>query len=75
VTVSWSVSTGSAVITSDATGNLPPTVLPILVPDVLGPRTVVASGSPPATAPFLVVPGSAEPGGSRGNYLFRTEGP
>ena len=75
ITVSWSLSSGSVVITSDASGNLPPTVLPVLVPDVLGPRFAVASSTPAAQAPFLVVPGSAEPGGSQGSYLFRTEGP
>jgi len=75
ITVSWSVSSGSVVISSDASGNLPPTVLPVLVPDVLGPRFAVASSTPAAQAPFLVVPGSAEPGGSQGSYLFRTEGP
>lgn len=75
VTVKWSVSTGSVIIHSDGSGDLGPTILPILVPDVLGPRQAVASGIPPASAPFLVVPGSAEPGGDRGSYLFRTEGP
>lgn len=75
ITVSWSTSTGSVVITSDGSGNLPGTVLPVLVPDVLGPRFAVASSTPAAQAPFLVVPGSAEPGGSQGSYLFRTEGP
>jgi len=75
ITISWSVSTGSVVITSDAGGNLPPTILPILVPDVLGPRFAVSATSPQAQAPFLVVPGTAEPGGEDGSYLFRTEGP
>ena len=75
ITITWSVSSGSVVITSDASGNLPATILPVLVPDVLGPRFAVASSTPAAQAPFLVVPGSAEPGGSQGSYLFRTEGP
>lgn len=75
ITVSWSVSSGSVVITSDAHGNLPPTILPVLVPDVLGPRNAVAATSPPAQAAFLVVPSTAEPGGSSGSYLFRSEGP
>jgi hypothetical protein len=76
ITISWSVSTGSIVVTSDPHGNLAPTPLPILIPDVLGPRFAVASSSPQAKAAFLVVPGTAEPGGDQGVgvYLFRAEG-
>jgi hypothetical protein len=76
ITISWSVSTGSIVVTSDPHGNLAPTPLPILIPDVLGPRFAVASSSPQAKAAFLVVPGTAEPGGDQGVgvYLFRSEG-
>ena len=74
VTVSWSVSTGSVVIMSDGSGNLPPTALPVLVPDVLGPRFAVAAGTA-ARAAFLVVPESSEPGGPGGGMLFRTQGP
>jgi hypothetical protein len=75
VTVSWTVSTGSVVITADALGNLPPRALLILTPDVLGPRLAQASSSPPATAPFLVVPATSEPGGDNAGLLFRSEGP
>jgi hypothetical protein len=75
VTVSWTVSTGSVVVTADRHGNLPPTPLPILTPDVLGPRFAQASSTPPATAPFLVVPSTSEPGGDNGGLLFRSEGP
>jgi hypothetical protein len=75
VIVSWSVSSGSVPIHADGSGNLFPTVLPVLVPDVLGPRFAVASSTPPAQAPFLVVPGSSEPGGHEGTYMFRSEGP
>jgi hypothetical protein len=75
VTVSWTVSTGSVVITADAHGNLPPRTLLILTPDVLGPRDARASSSPPATAPFLVVPSTSEPGGDNAGLLFRSEGP
>jgi PKD repeat protein len=77
VTVSWSVSSGSVAVTSTASGTLPPSVLYILVPDVLGPRQAVSSakGAPAAQAGFLVVPSTAEPGGSRNHYLFRSEGP
>ncbi len=75
VTVSWTVSTGSVVITADAHGNLPPRTLLILTPDVLGPRFAEASSSPPATAPFLVVPSTSEPGGDNAGLLFRSEGP
>jgi hypothetical protein len=75
VTVAWTVSTGSVVITADAHGNLPPTTLLILTPDVLGPRDARASSSPPAIAPFLVVPSTSEPGGDNAGLLFRSEGP
>ncbi len=75
VTVSWTVSTGSVVITADAAGNLPPSSLLILTPDVLGPRFAQASSSPPASAPFLVVPSTSEPGGDNAGLLFRSEGP
>lgn len=75
VTVSWTVSTGSVVIPVDAHGNLKPRSLFILVPDVLGPRFAQASSTPQATAPFLVVPGSSEPGGDNASLLFRSEGP
>jgi hypothetical protein len=75
VTVSWTVSTGSVVITADAHGNLPPRTLLILTPDVLGQRYARASSNPPATAPFLVVPSTSEPGGDNAGLLFRSEGP
>jgi PKD repeat protein len=75
VTVSWSVSTGSVVIVADSSGNLPPSQLLILTPDVLGPRFAQASSTPQATAPFLVVPSTSEPGGDDGGLLFRSEGP
>jgi len=73
VTVAWSVSSGSVVITADAHGNLPPRQLVLLTPDVLGPRFAEASSTPQATAPFLVVPGSDEPGGDDASLLFRSE--
>jgi PKD repeat protein len=73
VTVAWSVSSGSVVITADAHGDLPPTLLVLLTPDVLGPRFAEASSTPQATAPFLVVPGSDEPGGDNASLLFRSE--
>ena len=75
ITVSWSLSSGSIMVTTDPHGNLGPTQLPILIPDVLGQRFAVASGTPAAKAAFLVVPGTAEPGGSQGIYLFRSDGP
>lgn len=75
ITIHWSVSTGSIVVTTDPHGNLGPTQLPILIPDVLGSRFAVASSTPAAKAAFLVVPGTAEPGGSQGIYLFRSDGP
>jgi hypothetical protein len=56
-----------------ASGNLT-AILPILVPDVLGPRFAVAAGYK-SDAPFLVVPGSSQPGGEDANPIFRTEGP
>ncbi len=75
VTVAWSTSTGSVVDVADARGDLPPVQLNILTPDVLGPRFAIASSSPPASAPFLVVPSDSEPGGGSGDFLFRSEGP
>jgi hypothetical protein len=75
VTVAWSVSTGSVVIMADTHGNLPPSQLLLLTPDVLGPRFAEASSSPQATAPFLVVPSDSEPGGDDAGLLFRSEGP
>ncbi len=74
ITISWSTSTGSIVVTSDAHGNLPTSQLMILTPDVLGPRFAVASSTPQAKAPFLVVPSTDEPGGNDGAVLFRSEG-
>ena len=75
ITVSWSISTGSVVVTTDSHGNLPATQLYILTPDILGQRYAVASSTPPAKAPFLVVPSTSEPGGDAGVFLFRSEGP
>jgi PKD repeat protein len=75
VTVSWTVSTGSVVIVADSNGNLPPSQLLILTPDVLGRRFAQASSTPQATAPFLVVPSTSEPGGDDAGLLFRSEGP
>ena len=74
VTVLWSISSGSAVATTDAAGNLT-TQLVILVPDVLGPRYAMVASFSGATAPFLVVAGAAEPGGSGASPVFRTESP
>jgi hypothetical protein len=74
ITVKWSVSVGSVSVRTDARGNLPPSQLLILAPDILGPRLAVASNNPPAHAAFLVVPDSMEPGGGQGLSLFRSEG-
>jgi hypothetical protein len=75
VTVFWSVSTGAVEITADIHGDLPPTSLAILTPDVLGPRYAETSSRPRAAAPFLVVPDNSEPGGDSASLLFRSEGP
>jgi PKD repeat protein len=75
ITLSWSLSTGSIVVTTDSKGNLPASPLYILTPDILGQRYAVASSTPPVKAPFLVVPSTSEPGGDAGIYLFRSEGP
>jgi hypothetical protein len=75
VTVNWSVSVGSLSVRTDAHGNLPPSQLLILVPDILGPRLAVASSTPSADAGFLVVPNSLQPGGGQGLSVFRSEGP
>jgi hypothetical protein len=74
VTVLWSVSSGAAVTTTDAAGDLI-TQLLILVPDVLGPRYAMVASFPGATAPFLVVAGGVEPGGSNADPVFRSESP
>lgn len=74
VTVLWSVSSGSAVVTTDGAGNLT-TQLTILVPDVLGPRFALVALFSGATAPFLVVADGIEPGGSNASPLFRSESP
>jgi hypothetical protein len=75
VTVTWSVSSGSFAEMTDGSGDLPAHWLYILSPDILGPRYAIASSSPQATAPFLVVPDTAKPGGDSGSFLFRSEGP
>ncbi len=77
VTVAWSQGSGRFTETADSHGNLPPRRISILRPDILGPRQAKATvqGNPAtASAPFLVVPGTAEPGRS-GSVLFRAEGP
>jgi hypothetical protein len=74
ITVRWSVSVGSVSVRTDARGNLPPSQLLILAPDILGPRLAVALSTPSAHAAFLVVPNTMEPGGGQGVSLFRSEG-
>lgn len=82
VQIQWSVSTGSVTASTDGAGNLCQSPLPlcsplqllVLVPDVLGLRSATAPSFPSVTASFLVVPGPAEPNGSR-SFVFRTEGP
>jgi hypothetical protein len=76
VKVTWSTNTASFTETTDGHGNLPVHELDILTPDVLGPRLAVATAGPGpalAQAGFLVVPGTAKPGGE-GAWLFRSEG-
>ena len=73
VTISWSVSTGSVVARTNSKGQLKATLI-ILVPDVLGPRSANAKGFR-ASARFLVVPGSGQPGGSDPDPIYRTESP
>jgi hypothetical protein len=75
VTVKWSVSVGSLSVRTDAHGNLPPSQLLIVVPDILGPRLALSSSTPAADAAFLVVPNSLQPGGGQGLSVFRSEGP
>jgi hypothetical protein len=77
VTVAWSTNTGSFQEKSDAHGNLAAHPFFILTPDILGRRTAGATtaGAPAAQADFLVVPGTAKPGGNSGDVLFRSEGP
>jgi hypothetical protein len=43
----------------------------VLPRDLLGPRAVVTNTSPVASAPFVVVPPSVQPGGSDHAILFR----
>ena len=73
VTIEWSLSTGSAVARTNASGQLSATLM-ILIPDVLGPRDATAKGYK-ASASFLVEPGSSQPGGSNDELIYRTEGP
>jgi PKD domain len=73
VTISWSISTGSVVTRTNSRGQLKATLM-ILVPDVLGPRDATAKGFR-ASARFLVVPGSGQPGGNDPDPIYRTESP
>jgi hypothetical protein len=73
VTISWSLSTGSDQVRTNAKGELSATLI-LLIPDILGPRLAEAKGYT-AKASFLVVPNSSQPGGSDANPIFRTEGP
>ncbi len=73
VTIHWTVSTGSVVTRTNSKGQLKATLM-ILIPDVLGPRDANAKGYR-ASAPFLVVPGSGQPGGSDPDPIYRTESP
>jgi hypothetical protein len=45
----------------------------ILVPDIIGPREAIARGYK-ASAPFLVVSSSSQPGGSDDELIYRAEG-
>ncbi len=77
VTVSWAPGSGQFTEIADLTGHLAAQRLYVLTPDLLGPRQARATvlGDPAtASAPFLVVPGTAEPGRA-GDVLFRSEGP
>jgi hypothetical protein len=73
VTVTWSLSSGSSVAKTNASGQFTTTLM-VLVPDVLGPRDAVAKAYK-ASAPFLVVPNSSQPGGDNEQLIYRTEGP
>ncbi len=73
VTISWSLSTGSVVTRTNSRGQLKATLM-ILIPDVLGPRDATAKGFR-ASARFLVVPGSGQPGGNDPDPIYRTESP
>jgi hypothetical protein len=73
VMVTWSLSTGSSVAKTNASGQFTTTLM-VLVPDVLGPRDALAKGYQ-ASAPFLVVPNSSQPGGDNDQLIYRTEGP
>lgn len=78
VKVTWSTNTATFTESTDGHGNLPAHKIDILTPDVLGARKANATtlGAPAtAQANFLVVPNTAEPGGDRATFLFRSEGP
>lgn len=64
VTLSWTPGLGSTAATADATGTFQAYLL-VMPKDVLGPRQLVAKVGPTivATAPFLAVPGTVQPGG------------
>jgi hypothetical protein len=72
VMIMWSSSTGSVAATTNSAGQLRATLM-ILVPDVIGPREAIARGYE-ASAPFLVVSSSSQPGGSDDDVIYRTEG-
>ncbi len=72
VMIMWSSSTGSVVTTTNSSGQLRATLM-ILVPDIIGPREAIARGYK-ASAPFLVVSSSSQPGGSDDELIYRTEG-
>jgi hypothetical protein len=71
--VAWSLSTGSVLTRTDSSGRLTADIM-VLVPDVLGPRDAVARGYT-ASARFLVVPDSSQPGGDQDQLIYRTESP
>lgn len=70
VTFNWSRGIGSVTVTSDDSGRITTTLL-VMPNDLIGDRTLQASGFLTATANFLVVPGSQQPPGRNGLFFGR----
>jgi hypothetical protein len=69
LTVTWSVGVGSTQVTTSATGTFSVQLL-VMSEDMPGNRFAQVPTFPTAIAPFLVVPGSLQPGGDDFSLLY-----